>query len=65
MEQKQLSELEHFKHVLAQIVGQLRTDLPFHQVNEEQYQSILGDLLALATISEEVQQKQKVESIAS
>lgn len=65
LEQKQLSELEHFKHVLAQIVGQLRTDLPFHQVNEEQYQSILGDLLALATISEEVQQKQKVESIAS
>ncbi|MDQ9021833.1 hypothetical protein RFI02_12025 [Acinetobacter sichuanensis] len=65
LEQKQLSELEHFKHVLAQIVGHLMVDLPFHQVNEQQYQSILGDLLALATISEEVQQKQKVESIAS
>ena len=65
LEQKQFSELTHFKYVLEQVVGHLMADLPFHQVNDQHYQSILGDLLALATISEESQQKQKVESITS
>lgn len=65
LEQKQFSELIHFEYLLTQVVGNLLPDLPFHRVKDQHYQSILGDLLALATISEEAQQKQKVESIAS
>lgn len=58
VEQKQVSELEHFKYLLTELIGPLEPDLPFHKQDDgKKYQSVLGDLLALATISEEAQQK--------
>lgn len=64
-EQKQVSELEHFKYLLTELIGPLEVDLPFHKKDDgKKYHSVLGDLLALATISEEAQQK-KTEGVAS
>lgn len=62
-EQQQVSELEHFKYLLTQLLGALEKDLPFNKVEDKKYRSVLGDLLALATISEEQYRKQ--EGIAS
>lgn len=64
-ERKQSSDLEHFKFQLKNLIGHLELDLPFHKLNDRHYQSVLGDLLTLFTISEEVQQKNKKEVIAS
>lgn len=64
-ERKQSSDLEQFKFQLQSLIGNLESDLPFHKLSDQHYQSVLGDLLTLFTISEEVQQKKNKEVIAS
>lgn len=63
-ERKQSSDLEHFKFQLQSLIGNLELDLPFHKLSDQHYQSVLGDLLTLFTISEEVQQKKNKEVTA-
>lgn len=56
-EQKMLTDIHLFKDQLSQLVGVIESDIPFNKVNEKEYQTVLGDLLTLFTISEEIYQK--------
>ena len=56
-EKKQAEGIKAFKEKLSDLIGDLEHDLPFNQVNQNEYRSVLADLLTLFTISQESQQK--------
>ena len=56
-EKKQAEGIKAFKEKLSDLIGDLEHDLPFNQVNQNEYRSVLADLLTLFSISQESQQK--------
>ena len=56
-EQREVRGISQFLQNLAQVIGELESDLPFSQVKSteqgHEYQSVLADLLTLMTIAEE------------
>ena len=60
-EQREVKQINVFLQKLAQVIGELESDLPFSKVKPSstdiahklEYQSVIADLLTLMTIAEE------------
>lgn len=59
------SDIKKITDELTKLIGKLESDLPFNKVNEQEYKTILGDLLTLFTVDDEVHgQLDKVQEVA-